>query len=56
MKGPTTADLLVQETQKAERLSLLLLSYKCEDIQEFREKLAESLGEEVPESLRGKPG
>lgn len=56
MKGPSAADLLVQETQKAERLSLLLLAYRCEDIQEFREKLAESLGEEVPETLRRKPG
>lgn len=56
MKGPTAADLLVEETKKAERLELLLLSYRCEDIQQFREKLAEKIGVEVPELLRKEPG
>ena len=46
MKGPTAADLLVQETLKAERLELLLLSYTCDDIEQFRAKLFERTGME----------
>ncbi len=41
MNGPTAAELLVQKTQEAERLRVLLIANKCKDIRELQEKLSE---------------
>ena len=43
MKGISKADLLVKQTQELERLRVLVLAEKCQDIQELRGKLSELL-------------
>ena len=43
MTTPSMGELLVQQTQEAERLRLLLLADECKTIEEFREKLHDLL-------------
>ncbi len=43
MTTPTASELLVQQTQDAERLRLLLLAEECESIEEFRRRLRDLL-------------
>ncbi len=43
MTTPTASELLVQQTQKAERLQLLLLADECKDLDEFRQRLRDLL-------------
>ena len=43
MTMPSMGELLVQQAQEAERLRLLILSYECKTIEEFREKLHDLL-------------
>ena len=43
MTTPSMGELLVQQTQEAERLRLLLLADECTTIEEFREKLHDLL-------------
>ncbi len=43
MNTPTTSELLVEQTRKAERLEILVLANECKSIEEFREKLKERI-------------
>ena len=43
MTTPSMGELLVQQTQEAERLRLLILADECKTIEEFREKLHDLL-------------
>lgn len=43
MKGPTSAELLVQKTREVEQLRALMLANECKDIEELREKLKKML-------------
>ena len=43
MTTPNTGELLVQQTQEAERLRLLLLASECKDLDEFRQRLRDLL-------------
>lgn len=49
MKGPNAAELLVEEVQKRVRLEYRIreLAYKCQDIQELREKLEDVLSKKT---------
>jgi len=40
---PNAVELLVQQTQEAERLRLLLLANECKDLDEFRKRLSDLL-------------
>ncbi len=40
---PNAVELLVQQTQEAERLRLLLLANECQDLDEFRKRLSDLL-------------
>ncbi len=42
---PNAVELLVQQTQEAERLRLLLLANECQDLDEFRKRLADLLNQ-----------
>ena len=39
MKTPNMAEVLREETQKAERLRILLLAFDCKDLDELVKKL-----------------
>ncbi len=39
MRTPNMAEVLREEAQRAERLRILLLAHKCEDINELIKKL-----------------
>lgn len=43
MTTPSTSELLVQQTQEAERLRLLLLASECTTLDEFRQRLRDLL-------------
>lgn len=39
MKTPNTAEVLREEAKKAERLRILMIAYKCKDLEELIKKL-----------------
>ena len=43
MTTPSQSELLVQQTQEAERLRLLLLASECTTLDEFRQRLRDLL-------------
>ena len=43
MTTPSTSELLVQQTQEAERLRLLLLASECTTLDEFCQRLRDLL-------------
>lgn len=42
---PSAAELLVQQTEKAVLLRLLLLANECKDLDEYKKRLADQLNQ-----------
>lgn len=43
MTTPSTSELLVQQTQDAERLRLLLMANECDSLDDFKKRLQDMI-------------